>query len=109
MTVLYDAPVPYFDMETWRLGTKETYNIFHYKFDNFQKLLKHVFPKMSWVRRVLTRGFTDGIYIYVLNPKHWYGSIKYQTMVWHEIGHIKGEGHTWKPTLMNPSWLFRWF
>ena len=27
----------------------------------------------------------------------------------HEIGHIFGYGHTWTPTIMNPTRFFRWF
>lgn len=110
MTVLYNSPVPYDTKEKWSIGKNggtQSIQIYQYVFKNFQKLLKHVFPNMSWFKRILIRGFTDGVFVYTLNPKHWY-SIFYDRMIWHEIGHIKGRGHTWKPTLMNPTWLFRW-
>ena len=73
-------------------------------------MLKNVFPKMSAIRRLLTRGFTDGTYIYTLNATHWYSKIGYDRMIRHEVGHIKKKGkhRWWIPDLMHPSWLFRW-
>ena len=29
-------------------------------------------------------------------------------LIKHEIGHVLGYEHTWYPTIMNPTWLFRW-
>ncbi len=109
MVILYDAKVPYFYSFNWREGI-EDFMVFEYSFENFQKMLKNVFPKTSWIRRLLTRGFTDGTYIYTLDSGHWYAKIGYDRMMRHEVAHIKkrGKHYWWKPDLMHPSWLFRW-
>jgi hypothetical protein len=109
MVVLYDSKVPYNNTFLWISGA-ESYPVFEYSFENFQALLKQVFPKMNSFRRLLTRGFTDSTYIYTLNNKNWYAKIGYDRMMRHEVAHIKDEGdhRWWVPDLMHPSWLFRW-
>lgn len=97
------------DYAIFRIVNDERYLVFYYSFENFQKVLKEQFPNINVVRRLLTRAFTDGEVIYALDKFHWYSSIAHDKLLEHEVGHIKGEQHTWKPTLMNPSWLFRWF
>jgi hypothetical protein len=109
MTVLYQLHITYLHKFTWE-QEGETYSTFEYTFRNFQRLLKKVFPKMSWIRRLLTRGFTDGTFIYSLRSDHWYGRIGYSRMMKHEVAHIEKQGeHRWLvPDLMHPMWVFRW-
>jgi hypothetical protein len=109
MPLVYDTPVPYSKEETWQTDTDTRYTIYYYDFLNFQELMKYKFPKMSKIRRWLTRGFTDGEYIYALNSSHWYSKIGHDRLIRHEIGHIEGFKHRWWiPDVMHPSWLFRW-
>ena len=111
MPLVHKTPVPYSREETWsKPYIKEEYTIYYYDFWNFQELMKYKFSNMNRVRRWLTRGFTDGTYIYALDTSHWYSKIGRERMLLHEIGHIeKWDKHRWwLPDLMHPSWLFRW-
>lgn len=85
------------------------YPIYYYRFRNFQELMQKVFPNISRVRLFGTRSFTDGMYIYALDTKHWYSRIAHSKLLEHEVRHINGEKHTWYPITMNPFWIFRWF
>ena len=113
--VVYNTPVPYSDTDTvYGYYTEgfdiEEYTVFYYDFMNFQEVLKYTFPKMSRWRRWLTRGFTDGQFIYALNKSHLYSKIKHDRLLKHEVAHIekKGVHRWWVPDLMHPTWLFRW-
>lgn len=53
----------------------------------------------------LTRGFALGDYVLIKQSAR----IGLERLIKHEIGHTLGKGHTLLPTIMNPSWLFRWF
>lgn len=85
------------------------YTVYYYKFENLQTLMQKVFPNMSRLRLFGTRGFSDGKYIYALDPNHWYSKIFHTKLLEHEARHIEREKHTWYPTTMNPFWIFRWF
>ena len=115
MPIVYETPVPYSKKVTWTtqfagICKTKKYTVFYYDFYNFQELIKYVIPKMNKIRRLLTRAFTDGTYIYALNKDHWYSNIKHNRMLRHEVAHIQKLGkHRWYvPDLMNPTWLFRW-
>jgi len=70
--------------------------------------------KYSWLRRKLTRGLTRktvgeyGVVHYDIYIKD-SAKIGREKLILHEIGHVLRKKHTWFPTLMNPTWLFRWF
>ena len=85
----------------------KSYMVYYYRWDQWKKAMDEV-SKHSTIRRRLTRAFTDGIYIYALSREYWYSRIAHKRLLLHEIGHILGYGHTKMPTLMNPTWLFRW-
>ncbi len=73
--------------------------------ETFKRKIDLLFDKkVSRLRRRLTRGFHNGYTIYVKE------GIKFgeHELIQHELGHIFGYGHTWKPNLMNPVWLLRW-
>jgi len=60
-------------------------------------------------KRKLIRGFTrtygSGVYdIYIKDS----AKIGREKLIKHEIGHVLRKKHTWLPTLMNPTWVFRW-
>ena len=85
------------------------YMLYYYFPKDFRRLWKEVFPKHSWLRRLLSRGFTDGHDIFLMDESCWYSRIGHDKLIVHEIAHIeKLHKHTWKPTIMNPMWIFRW-
>lgn len=112
--VIHDSSVPYKERKTFKYmsngkGEFKFDTIFYYTFKNFQKLLKYAFPKINKIRLFVTRGFTDGQYIYLLEKDHWYSKIGHKRMIQHELKHIEGKKHRWwVPDVMHPSFLFRW-
>jgi len=65
--------------------------------------------RYSAFRLSLTRGFSivyssTKYYIYIKDS----AKIGREKLIKHEIGHVMGKKHTWLPTLMNPTWVFRW-
>ncbi len=81
--------------------------IYEYKLlkaKQFNVRMDETFPQFSWLRRRLTRGFRINQEIYIREDAR----IGLNRLILHEIGHILGYNHTWKFTLMNPSWVFRW-
>lgn len=64
--------------------------------------------KYSSIRRYFTRGFMTkhgtNYNIYIKDS----AKIGREKLILHEIGHVLGKKHTWLPTLMNPTWVFRW-
>ena len=78
----------------------------------------HVVPRDIWSRHLvelihgrlrlrlkLTRGIAWDNKVYIREAV----GLGRDKLIIHEIGHTLGFGHTWKPTIMNPTWLFRWF
>ena len=68
-------------------------------------LKERILRKFPRWRRRLTGGFVLGEDIFI-DKQRTRGRDK---LIVHEIGHTLGYGHTWKPTIMNPTWLLRWF
>jgi|TARA_R100000479_G_C6353002_1_gene189959 hypothetical protein len=64
--------------------------------DNFLK-------KKNSLIRLLIGGFVLRGDIYIKKGR----KINRNKLILHEIGHVLGYHHTWKPTIMNPTWLFR--
>ena len=78
----------------------------------------YVTPREIWSRELvnlihgrlrlrvrLTRGIAWGKRVYIREAV----GLGREKLIIHEVGHTLGFGHTWKPTIMNPTWLFRWF
>jgi len=78
----------------------------------------YVIPREIWSRELvnlvhgrlrirvrLTRGIAWGKRVYIREAV----GLGREKLIIHEVGHTLGFGHTWKPTIMNPTWLFRWF
>lgn len=78
----------------------------------------YVIPREIWSRELvnlihgrlrlrvrLTRGIAWGKRVYIREAV----GLGRDKLIIHEVGHTLGFGHTWKPTIMNPTWLFRWF
>jgi len=78
----------------------------------------YVIPREIWSRELvnlvhgrlrirvrLTRGIAWGKRVYIREAVE----LGREKLIIHEVGHTLGFGHTWKPTIMNPTWLFRWF
>lgn len=78
----------------------------------------YVIPRDIWSRELvnlvhgrlrlrvrLTRGIAWGKRVYIREAV----GLGREKLIIHEVGHTLGFGHTWKPTIMNPTWLFRWF
>ncbi len=61
--------------------------------------------KYSRIRLRLTRGFIVNNTMYIRKGTR----IGLAKLILHEIGHAMGKKHTWLPTVMNPTWVFRWF
>lgn len=88
---------------------------FSYQGTNFQyydvedELWKQLTDKLlrrypAW-RRKFTGGMMYADQIYIKKSR----TLFRKRLILHEIGHVLGYQHTWKPTIMNPTWLFRWF
>lgn len=73
--------------------------------NEFNTRMDETFPQFTWLRRRLTRGFRINQEIIIKENAR----IGLNRLILHEIGHLLGYKHTWKLTLMNPSWVFRWF
>ncbi|MHA2031106.1 MAG: hypothetical protein ACW99Q_17135 [Candidatus Kariarchaeaceae archaeon] len=72
----------------------------------FDPLIANAFiNRYSRIRLRLSRGFTKDGVIYI-RKNTWVGVDK---LIRHEFGHLFGFDHTWNVTLMNRSWIFRWF
>ena len=62
-------------------------------------------PYPLWFMKKFVRGFRRGEYIYIKQGT----KFGLERLILHEIGHILGYKHTWKPNLMFRSWIGRWF
>jgi len=84
-------------------GTSFSY--FDVEDEHFTQLTDILLKRYPKWRRKLTGGvmFKDTIYIKKSR------TLFRKRLILHEIGHVLGYKHTWKPTIMNPTWLFRWF
>lgn len=62
-------------------------------------------PYPLWFMKRFVRGFTYMGIIYIKEGT----KFGLDRLILHEIGHILGYKHTWKPNLMFRSWIGRWF
>ena len=87
-------------------GQTITAEIHYMDNDPFTDLINSIFAeRYSSIRLRFTRGFTAHGHIYV-RKSSW---LAVDTLIKHEFGHLFDLQHTWKFTLMNPTWIFRWF
>lgn len=70
----------------------------------FNAIIDGFKTKYSWLRRRLIRGIALNGEIYIRES----AKIGRNRLIEHEIGHILGKTHTWLPTTMNFTWVFRW-
>lgn len=68
-------------------------------------LIDELFSGYPKWRRRLTGGFMYDGNIYIKRSR----KIARKYLILHELGHKYGLYHTWLPTIMNPTWIFRWF
>ncbi|MHA2501799.1 MAG: hypothetical protein ACXAE3_02835 [Candidatus Kariarchaeaceae archaeon] len=80
------------------------YPVFELTPASFFRLLDRRFARYPEWRRRLTRGLTLSGLVFIKSGT----LVGKKRLILHEIGHIQGRKHTWKPGLMHPSWLFRW-
>lgn len=78
----------------------------HYMSNNIlnpliEETFKNRYPK---IRIRFTRGFTKDGKIFIRKNTR----IGLNRLIKHEFGHLFGLNHTWKLTLMNRTWIFRW-
>ena len=107
MTDYYDESKNFLYDEYYEYGTIK-YPVQYYGWEEWKTLMKKAFPNKNRFLRILTRGFTDHKKIYLLDRNHWYGKIQADKLKKHELGHIIGIPHTWRPYVNNPTWLLRW-
>lgn len=82
----------------------QTYQFYNVERKLWKEFKNEILKNRFWLRRKMTGGFVLGKEIYIDKSR----KIGRKKLILHEIGHVLGYGHTWKPTLMNPTWFFRW-
>lgn len=82
----------------------KSYNFYNVDDEVWKVLMKNFLSYRSDFRKKFTGGFTVYGEIFIKKSR----KIGRKRLILHEIGHILGYQHTWKPTIMNPTWLFRW-
>jgi hypothetical protein len=75
--------------------------------DEWKQKMPNVCPRRYplWFCVKFVRGFASRNEVYIKEKT----KIGLERLILHEIGHLLNYNHTWKPTLMNPTWVFRWF
>lgn len=70
----------------------------------WKSLCDNYLKRKNPLLRLFIGGFVLGGKIYIRK-----GRLRNRRkLILHEIGHVLGYQHTWKPTIMNPTWLLRW-
>ena len=82
----------------------KTYLYYNVEKELWEKMKDAYITKRTKIRKKLTGGFVLGNQIFIDKSR----KIGRRKLIIHEVGHTLGLGHTWKPTIMNPTWLFRW-
>ena len=83
----------------------KVYDIYVVPRDIWSRHLVELIHGRLRLRLKLTRGIAWDNKVYIREAV----GLGRDKLIIHEIGHTLGFGHTWKPTIMNPTWLFRWF